>query len=102
MITKEQFKQLINNHIKWDERITEVSKILDSQIWEADWVMYTGELFDRTLEYLFNDEAVDTINWWLWEKRGCPGPGMWDSEGNEIPTETLDDLWEIIKNEFKN
>ena len=22
---------------------------------------------------------------------------MWDKDGNEIPTETLDDLWEIVK-----
>ena len=26
---------------------------------------------------------------------------MWDKDGNEIPTETIEDLWEIVKDNRK-
>lgn len=60
-------------------------------------VEYGNILFDEVLGLLFQEEGVDDINWWLYEKCGRPDYKMWDKDGNEIPTETLDDLWEIVK-----
>lgn len=98
MITKGKFIDLISEHQKWSSRIDEVSKVLDApNLFECDWVDYTAMLFDNTLNFLFKEEGVDTINWWLYEKDGRSDMKIWDETGKEIPTETLDDLWEIVK-----
>lgn len=99
MITKEEFIDLISNYKKWDDRLDEVCKVLNCNPLEMDWVEYGAKLFDTTLSILFEEEGVDDINWWLFEKPALPlGSGMWDEEGNEIPTETVEDLWNIVKN----
>lgn len=98
MITKEKFIDLISEHQKWANRIDEVSEVLDvPSLFECDWVDYTAMLFDKTLNFLFKEEGVDHINWWLYEKNGLSSMKMWDETGEEIPTETLGDLWEIVK-----
>ena len=98
MITKEEFIKLVSDQEKWDNRLDEVGKILNCSPLEMDWVEYGAKLFDTTLSILFEEEGVDDINWWLFEKPMLPsGSGMWDEEGNEIPTETVEDLWNIVK-----
>ena len=99
MITKENFTQLITDYQKYNKRIDEICDILDAEIWSADWVEYASVLFDTTIGLLFTDEGQDTISWWLYEKDGRSDMKMWDAEGKEIPTETIDDLWEIVKDE---
>lgn len=97
MITKEQFIKLITDHRKHNDRLDEVEDVLGPAIYNCDWVEYGNILFDEVLGLLFQEEGVDDINWWLYEKCGRPDYKMWDKDGNEIPTETLDDLWEIVK-----
>lgn len=97
MITKEQFIKLITDHRKHNDRLDEVEEALGLAIYDCDWVEYGNILFDEVLGLLFQEEGVDDINWWLYEKCGRPDYKMWDKDGNEIPTETLDDLWEIVK-----
>lgn len=98
MISKEEFVNLILNHKDWDSRLDEVEKVLGVMPLEIDWIEYCAKLFDETLKLLFREEGVDDITWWLWEKSGNPELKMWDSDCKEIPTETIDDLWEIVKN----
>lgn len=97
MITKEQFIKLITDHRKHNDRLDGVEDVLGLAIYDCDWVEYGNILFDEVLGLLFQEEGVDDINWWLYEKCGRPDYKMWDKDGNEIPTETLDDLWEIVK-----
>ena len=97
MITKEQFIKLITDNRKHNNRLDKVEDVLGLTIYDCDWVEYGNVLFDEVLNLLFEEEAVDDINWWLYEKDGRPDYKMWDKDGNEIPTETLDDLWEIVK-----
>lgn len=97
MITKEQFIKLITDHRKHNDRLDEVEGVLGFAVYDCDWVEYGNILFDEVLGLLFQEEGVDDINWWLYEKCGRPDYKMWDKDGNEIPTETLDDLWEIVK-----
>lgn len=98
MITKEEFIKLISDQKKWDDRLDEVEKILNYCPLNMDWVEHGARLFDTTLNILFEEEAVDDINWWLFEKPMLPpGSGIWDEDGNEIPTETIEDLWNIVK-----
>lgn len=99
MITKEQFVNLITKYQVWDKRVEEVSDVLNCPIYDMDLVDYTNELFDQTIKISFDIHGVDNISWWLWEKAGNPELKMWDSDNNEIPTETIDDLWEIVKDE---
>ena len=99
MITKENFTRLITDYQKYNKRIDEICDILDAEIWSADWVEYASVLFDTTIRLLFTEEGQDTISWWIWEKDGRSDMKMWDAEGKEIPTETIDDLWEIVKDE---
>lgn len=101
MITKEQFTKLIKGNISHNERLTEVSNILGSEIWSVDWIEYGNILFDEVLAILFKEEAVDDINWWIYEKHGRSDYKMWDGKGNEIPTETIEDLWNIVKDNRK-
>lgn len=97
MITKEQFVKLITDNRKHNDRLDEVEDVLGLAIYDCDWVEYGNILFDEVLGLLFQEEGVDDINWWLYEKCERPDYKMWDKDGNEIPTETLDDLWEIVK-----
>lgn len=97
MITKEQFIKLITDNRKHNDRLDEVEDVLGLAIYDCDWVEYGNILFDEVLGLLFQEEGVDDINWWLYEKCGRQDYKMWDKDGNEIPTETLDDLWEIVK-----
>ena len=97
MITKEQFVKLITDNRKHNDRLDEVEDVLGLAIYDCDWVEYGNILFDEVLGLLFQEEGVDDINWWMYEKCGRPDYKMWDKDGNEIPTETLDDLWEIVK-----
>ena len=99
MITKEEFIKLISDHQKYNKRLDEVCDVFDAEIWSADWIEYANVLFDTTIGLLFTDKGQDTISWWLYEKDGRSDMKMWDSENNEIPTETIDDLWEIVKDE---
>lgn len=98
MITKEEFINLIENYQKWDSRLEEVSKVLNiPSLFDIDWVDYGATLFETTIDLLFESDGADDISWWLWSKCNNPDLKMWDSNDNEIPTDTVEDLWEIVK-----
>lgn len=102
MITKEEFIDLISKQQKWSDRVDKVSEILNvPTLFESDWVEYASILFDKTLDFLFNEDGVDDINWWMYEKAGNPSLKMWDESGREIPTDTIEDLWELVKDNQK-
>ena len=102
MITKDEFIDLILKQQEWSNRVDEVSEALNvPTLFESDWVEYAARLFDKTINFLFTEEGADDINWWLYEKSGNPELKMWDADENEIPTDTIDDLWEIVKDSRK-
>lgn len=98
MITKDEFITLIDDYQKWSEQVDKASEVLGiSTLFESNLIDYTSRLFDKTINILFDENGTDNIYWWLYEKSGRPDFKMWDKEGNEIPSETIDDLWEIVK-----
>ena len=102
MITKEEFIDLILKQQEWSNRVDEVSEALNvPTLFESDWVEYTSILFTKTLNLLFNEDGVDDISWWMYEKSGNPEFKMWDENEKEIPTDTIEDLWEIVKDNRK-
>ena len=102
MITKEEFTDLILKQQEWSNRVDEVSEALNvSTLFESDWVEYASVLFDKTLNLLFNEDGVDDIYWWMYEKSGNPKLKMWDQNGRDIPTDTVEDLWNLVKDNQK-
>lgn len=92
MITKEEFTKLITDFKEWDTQLDKVGEVLGVCPLQMDWVEYGARLFDTTIELLFKTEAVNDINWWLFEK---PILKMYGEESNSI--ETIEDLWNIVK-----
>ena len=76
----------------WIDGVTLV--LFELPISELGW-----NFLNVVLPELFSDEGVDWINWWLFEKPGFGGdPNQaYDEDGNVIPTDTIDDLWNIVK-----
>ena len=102
MITKEEFIDLILKQQEWYNRIDEVAEALSvPTLFESDWVEYASVLFDKTLDLLFNEDGIDDIYWWMYEKSENPERKMWDESGKEIPTDTVEDLWNLVKNNQK-
>ena len=102
MITKEKFIDLISKQQEWSNRVDEVSEVLNvPTLFESDWVEYASILFDKTLALLFNEDGIDDIYWWMYEKSENPELKMWDESGKEIPTDTVEDLWNLVKNNQK-
>lgn len=102
MITKEEFIDLILKQQEWSNRIDEVSEALSvPTLLESDWVEYASVLFEKTLDLLFNEDGVDDIDWWMYEKSRNPELKIRDENGKEIPTDTVEDLWNLVKDNQK-
>ena len=102
MITKEKFIDLILKQQEWSNRVDKVSEVLNvPTLFESDWVEYASVLFDKTLALLFNEDGIDDIYWWMYEKSENPELKMWDESVKEIPTDTVEDLWNLVKNNQK-
>lgn len=98
MMTKSEFFDLIEDFQEWQKDIETTAKILGiNNPYENVWISYAAKLFDKTINMVFNENVVEDINWWLYE-RDPEGPECQMSiNGMEIPTKTLDDLWNIVK-----
>lgn len=101
MVSKEDFIKLLKGQIRQMYRVDQIVSLLGSSLIDLDVINYGDTLFNNIMNIFFDEEGVDTIDWWLYEKNFRPDYKMWDKDGNEIPTETTDDLWEIIKNNRK-
>ena len=101
MINKENFYKLIKGHKKFEKDYSVIQDALGiNDLFECPLVDYAYELFQRTLSLLFKEEAVEDINWWIYEKNGRSDYKMF-YKGKEIPTESIGDLWEIVKDKQK-
>lgn len=101
MIDKENFVRVMAEYNNWNSRVHQVADVLGLDLLGSDWIEYTHYLFQDFIESQFNETGVDWINWWLFEKPNFSEEEAkaWDSEHNEIPTNTIDDLWNIIEKE---
>lgn len=100
MITKEQFTDLINSILKLNKEYDRWEDF-GINLWELPIGDKMAEITDISIKALFNDDGIDWINWWLYEKpamfEGEPDNKAYDEDGKEISTETVDDLWNIVK-----
>ena len=61
---------------------------------------YAFMMFDEVIHAYFDDEGAETIYWWLYEKKNRPDYIM-KIDNKEVPTETLRDIWNIVKHNLK-
>ena len=99
-MTIKEFTELIEDYQKNQEEIDTICNIFPS-FFEIKPIEYTHKLFDEILKAYFEEEAIDTIYWYLFEHDDKSKPGMWDEEGNVIPMENIEDLWNYVKNYLK-
>lgn len=97
MITKEQFIRHIN-FIQSEEEEIEKWQNIGLDIWESNLVQNLYEHRDLVTELAFDEEGQDWINWWLYEATKQVDSEATDENGNDIPTRTIDDLWNLVKN----
>ena len=94
-MTKEKFTEMILEIQNFNYQVDQWCEVLCSDLFESPLVTSGWSLINKLIESNFDEEGQDWINWWLYEKDGRSDMKAWDD--NEIPTETLDDLWNLVK-----
>ena len=97
MINKEQFELIIKSIINFNDQVDIWEKTLGCYLYETALIQSSLTLSNYLITTHFNEEGQDWINWWLYEKQGDSKMKAWYENGVEIPTETIDDLWELVK-----
>lgn len=96
MCDKNEFISLIKDFQEYYSKIDKLSKELNLNLYESSLTDYTFKLFDHTVSSNFSEEGVDIINWFLYEKSADNSLGFF-VEGEEVPSDTAENLWEIVK-----
>jgi len=100
MITREQFIKVIKTVLDFNK---ELDRWYDFGIdlFNLPLGDISARMSELTYTNLFDDDGIDWINWWLYEKptlfEGEADNQAYDENNNVIPTETIDDLWNIVK-----
>lgn len=92
MIGKYDFVNLITEHREQEERVDDLCRVFSECFGEPilDWGF---RMFDNLLEAYFNEQGVDWIQYYLYENpEKC-----YYQDGQRIPLETPDDLWNLVK-----
>ena len=100
MITKEQFTKVIEDTLKlnkeydrWDD--------FGINLWELPIGDIVANIAESIWDITFDEDGVDWINWWIYERpalfEGDEVNKAYNEDGSEIPTETVDDLWNIVE-----
>ena len=70
-------------------------------LWELPIGDIVADLAESIWDITFDEDGVDWINWWIYERpalfEGDEVNKAYNEDGSEIPTETVDDLWNIVK-----
>lgn len=100
MITKEQFTKVIEDTLKLNK---EYDRWDDFGINLREFPIgdTVADLAESIWNITFDEDGVDWINWWIYERpalfEGDEVNKAYNEDGSEIPTETVDDLWNIVK-----
>lgn len=94
-MNKEEFIKLIKDYQKQEKVIDKLADIGFDTL-RFPLVQSYYELYSKLLYAYFTDIEVDWIYWWLLERDGNPDMKAWDENTNEIPFDTVEDLWNFI------
>ena len=97
------FVAMINAIEKYD---AEVERWADFgiELYELPSCELTWELINMYLEEVFNEDGVDWINWYIYERKSIfTGEVLpcFDEEGNEFYVNTPEDLWKLVEQHQK-
>lgn len=100
MITKEQFLEIYKNISK---TIEEGNKLIANPVLNSDYMLdYTVSVWncsETLLSTIFSKDGSDWFYWWFFEKSYVKDKiKVRDKYGNILPTETPEDLWNLINN----
>ena len=100
MITREQFIKVIKTVLDFNKELDKWDDF-GIEIYNLPLGDYGARLSELTYTNLFTDDGIDWINWWLYEKpsvfEGEADNQAYDENNNVIPTDTIDDLWNIVE-----
>lgn len=99
-MTIKEFTELIEDYQKNRKEIDKICSVFPN-FYELKPVDYGNIIFDKLIEAYFKEEGADWIFWWLYTKDGNPEMKAYDENKKEIPTETVEDLWNIVKEYLK-
>ena len=94
-IDKQEFIDLITNYINLTDNIDKLDQLLHACIYEPKDYEFIDNMFHEILKYNFNDEDIELIDWWLYERRDNPELKMYIDK-KEVPTETIEDIWNLL------
>lgn len=95
LLSKDDFIELFNDYNKHEEMIDDLDKIFPCA-WESKLFNSYYKLFEKIKSLCFTEEGIDWIDWWMYES-SSEERHAWDEDGNEIPTETIEDLWNLVE-----
>ena len=101
-MTKEFFIEIIENAVQYSKELDRWSDF-GINLFELPIATYGWNIFNNLLEITFTNDGIDIINWWLFEKYGFSDTPneLYDENDNIIPTNNIEELWEIVKNYTK-
>ena len=94
-IDKQEFIDLITNYINLTDNIDKLDQLLYACIYESKDYKFIDNMFHKILKYNFNNEDIELIDWWLYEKRGNPELKMYIDK-KEVPIESIEDIWNLL------
>ena len=97
------FVAMVNAIEKYD---TEVERWADFgiELYELPICEIPWELINMYLEEMFNEDGVDWINWYIYERKSIiTGEVLpcFDEEGKEFYVNTPEDLWKLVEQHQK-
>ena len=100
MISKENFIKAITFAKTFDDvYMSEEFKFIDLDMLDSELLVHKHNECEILWKSLFDEVGFNWIWWWINEKNApwrAPLEAH-DKDGNIIPTKTVDDLWELVK-----
>ncbi len=92
MISKEEFKKLIQEYYNQSERVDKLCEVFPESFGNPI-ICWGFRMFDKLLNAYFNEEGEDWISYFLYENpEKC-----YYCDNKRIQLETIDDLWILIE-----
>ena len=97
------FVAMINAIEKYDAEVERWANF-GIELYELPICELTWELINMYLEEMFNEDGVDWINWYIYERKSIfTGEVLpcFDEEGKEFYVNTPEDLWKLVEQHQK-
>lgn len=97
------FVAMVNAIEKYDAEVERWNDF-GIELYELPICELTWELINMYLEEVFNEDGVDWINWYIYERKSIfTGEVLpcFDEEGKEFYVNTPEDLWKLVEQHQK-